>query len=308
MTNKSLLECFTLLSTMNCGREQTWSDRLRPVYALVLRKLEDELGKAAVEYAVLHEEWRPAPARLLEIAAELASPIPDAEMCYSEVVHEAQEQGLFAMPLPENPNIKLEGPPPFSHPIIAQIVRYCGGWKYICAGDANMAEGLKKQVRGSHESISRQWKEEVKRQVILPPGKRNHGMFPVYVAPTILPPVLVPLMLEAPKEYPQIAASEMPDEVRAAIAKIGQIKDPPKSSRLKQVIEDRGRRNGLAPLTSADRARINAELRAHGVREEEVPDPFPPVTLDPADWRWQYTDEAVAWLEARDAEKAKERG
>lgn len=200
---------------MNCGKDQQWGDRHRPVYAIALRRLTDGEGKAAVRWAVLHEEWRPTPARLLEIAADVASPVPDSEMAYSEIITLAQSEGKYAMPHPDNPNIKIEGPPRFSHPLIAQVVSYCGGWDLICSGEANMQEGLKKQVRGAHESIADQWTEQVKVQLALPPGKRDQRYFPAWKPIALLPPAEVPFMIGPARRAPLL--SEMPAEVRDMI-------------------------------------------------------------------------------------------
>jgi hypothetical protein len=181
-----------MLAAMPAGAAQDakWPE-VSKLYSVVLIRLQDCEATAAVEWAVTHESWRPAPARLFEIAAELASPIPDCEQAYVEIVSGAQ-QGVYCRPHPERPSIKLAGPPDFSHPIIAQIVKYCGGWEMICSGAANLSEGLKKQIRGAHESVSRQWMEEVKAQLVRPIEGRDRRYFPVYQPIALLP--------EAPRE------------------------------------------------------------------------------------------------------------
>lgn len=179
MTRESLESSLDILEAMNTGRDGDgkW-EGLRKLYVIALMPLADEEGIAAVTHAAMNENWRPSPARLLEIAAELASPVPDDEATYAEILHKAQSLGTYARPHPDKPSILLEGPPNFSHPFVEQIVRYCGGWAFICTGESNMAEGLKKQVRSAHESVASEWRAEVKKQLALPPDRRNPRMFP----------------------------------------------------------------------------------------------------------------------------------
>lgn len=217
MTHRTLAECYVLLSMMNAGREQKWDDGHKPLYELALKPLTDAEGVGAVKWAALNEEWRPSPARLIQIAAEQSSVIPDAEQSYAEIIGKAQSEGLFAMPHPERPSIKLEGPPPFSHPIVEKITHFCGGWRAICEGEANFSEGLKKQVRSAHESVSRQWREEVKQQLLLPPSQRNPRYFPAYVPPSLVE-ATEPLWAIEPRHVETPTLAELAPKVRELIA------------------------------------------------------------------------------------------
>lgn len=230
MDEKILSKCFTLLSVMNCGREQPWDEAHKDLYELLFERIgSDEEALSAVQWAALHEEWRPSPARLLAIASEQASPIPDAEQCYAEIIIQAQNVGIYGKPDPNNPNIRLAGPPPFSHPVVGQIAAYCGGWEFICSGEANMQEGLRKQVRGAHESVGRQWFEEVGRQLLLAPAARNRRYFPQRKMFAIPPdwtgsegglPMLLPPKEER-EEHPV-----MPSKLRELIAGIKALPAP----------------------------------------------------------------------------------
>jgi len=200
---------------MNSGKEQPWDDRHKPLYELALKPMTDEEGSAVVRWAALHEEWRPSPARLIQIAAEQSSAIPDAEAAYAEILDAAQRHGEYACPHPSNPNIRTLGPPEFSHPVVKQIVSYCGGWEFICSGDANKSEGLKKQVRGAHESVSRQWVEQVKTQLMLPPSQRNQKYFQAWKPLPILSSER-PMIERLKVDPPQLV--EMPAEIRKMIA------------------------------------------------------------------------------------------
>lgn len=263
MTNKALGECFTLLSLMNSGREQSWREELKPLYALILRPLDDEIGCSAVQWAVLHEEWRPSPAKLRQIAAKVASPYPSAEECYAEIMDKAQNVGLYGRPDPKNPDVYLEGPPPMSHPLVSRIVPHLGGWQYVCTGEAQMQEGLKKQVAGSHETVMRQWEQEVAGQLVLPPSQRN----PVYFRPyaryrAVVPPTDADILAITERHTePEVDLKEMPDPVKKAIAAISQ--KALGDMKLTEVeIEQEP--------TYEDRRKVEAELMEHIRRQKEA--------------------------------------
>lgn len=206
MTDQALAECRTLLRLM--PSTQPWEDGHRTLYDMVLRNMTDEEGRSAVEFAAEHESWRPAPARLREIAVNLASPLPDADACYDEIAHLAETVGLYGACLPERPSIRVPGPPTFSHPIVARIVNYCGGWAMICSGEANMAEGLRKQVRSSWESVARDWRERVGVALKLPPAQRDPTLFGPF-QPYRLPVGWAPMAeLPATDELPQYDADK----------------------------------------------------------------------------------------------------
>lgn len=213
-------QCMALLMGMNSGQE--WQPAHTQVYDLVLRAIGPEYGPQAVEWAVLNEQWRPSPARLRQIAARLASPYPDAESAYAEILHKAQTVGLYGQAVPGRPNIHLAGSPAFSHPVVARVIAFCGGWESVCTGEANMAEGLKKQVRGAHESIAGQWEQAVSQQLALPEDRRDRRYFPRWT------PYLLPaewheesaLMALPEPEVDRDKRAPVPDELRPLIAGI----------------------------------------------------------------------------------------
>ena len=222
MNERNLSECFTLLSLMNSGSEQRWRDELKPLYALVLRPVDDTFGKKAVEWAVLHEEWRPSPARLRKIVARIASPYPCDDDAYAEIMDKAVRIGSYGVPDHDNPNVFYEGPPPMSHPVVARIVAHLGGWRFLCEGDAQMQEGLKKQVAGSHESVAGQWEQEVSDQLHLPASVRNPIYFQNYSAyRPVAPPVDGELLaIPSRRKEPSVVISDMPEPVRRLLAGI----------------------------------------------------------------------------------------
>lgn len=180
MKEAAISECLAILRAMPHGREQEWTDALRPLYIMAIKPMQDKEGKDACGWAALNEEWRPSPARLRQIASRLASPYPDSELAYSELIEKAQTIGLYGKPIPGRPNCFTEGPPDMSHPIVGEIVAYCGGWEMICSGEAQMQEGLKKQIRTAHEAAASRWERDVTAQLCLPTADRDLRFFPPY--------------------------------------------------------------------------------------------------------------------------------
>lgn len=170
-------KCLGLLGAMNSQRP---IEEQIEIYSIVLDVIGEEYGLKTVQHAILHDEWRPSPARLRQIAARVAAPYPSAEDCYSEILDKAIRVGAYGVPHPQRENILLEGQPPMSHPIMDRIVAHLGGWRFICEGDAQMQEGLKKQVGSSHATVSGQWEEEVIRQFELPRNQRTQAYFRTY--------------------------------------------------------------------------------------------------------------------------------
>lgn len=243
MSPDALAAAYTRLRRMKTGPGQEWDDDLRENCALVLAPLDDEIGLAAVLHAVKNEEWRPAPARLRQIAAEVASPIPDHEQAYAEIIYKAQIIGTHGTPDPANPNVSYTGPPPMSHPAISRIVAYLGGWEMVCNGEAQMQEGLVKQVRGAHESVARQWRQEVSAQLELPRSKWNPLYFRRY-QPFELPDGFVPgvtgLIEAARKALPSVEVSALPEDVRKHVRRaIASLPPAPKVSAVKIEEEDK---------------------------------------------------------------------
>ena len=268
-------QCMDMLRVMpsSAAQDAKWDD-LKKLYSIALLRLQDGDAKMAVEWSALNEKWRPSPARLLEIAAEQASPVPDAETVYAEIVRQVQTEGLYARPHPDRPSIKLEGPPPFSHPIVEKIVHYCGGWPMVCNGESNYAEGLKKQVRGAHESVSADWRENVKAQLMLPAEQRNMRFFPKWKS-FALPAEWTPdyqLPAIEPQRFEEPSVSDLPAAIRSQIAAIAakrMLPPPPPPGR----IPGKSRISRTNDLTPEDRARIAEELRNHNATDETKADP-----------------------------------
>lgn len=211
-----ILDCLTILQFMQGGQE--WSRGLVAIYTLVLKSLGDEWARKAVEFAVLNEKWRPAPAELRHIAAKLASPFPAVDDAYAEMLEHAERGGIYSRPDPTNPNVFLEGPPVFSHPLIAQAVRACGGWRMICSGESQMQEGLSKQFRGAYERAATQWLADVSNALALPASERPARLFPKPAAPKPIAPKRK-IKAALPPARPDLPAIAPPPDIREKLQK-----------------------------------------------------------------------------------------
>jgi hypothetical protein len=151
---------------MNAGKEQSWdanASGLRQVYALVLKPLDDKIGTRAVEYAVLHEEWRPSPARIRQLAAQLASPLPNEGDCFAqfwEAVRYSHDD------------------PQWFHPIIADVVRRLGGWESFRTlhphySDVDLRSIWFARFMDAWPVCSAEWTENVGQQLSLPADARD---------------------------------------------------------------------------------------------------------------------------------------
>lgn len=218
MTDESISQCFGILKAMKSGSEDQWSNGHAQIFGIVLRPLPDDIGRAAVEYAVANCEWRPSPAELRKIAARIASPYPSAEETYAEILIRAKSQGIYGKPVAGRPNIYLEGDPDFSHPLVERVVRMCGGWEMICTGEANLQGSLRRQVEGTHSSVATGWESDVSKA--LSAGQRSGPLFPKWK------PFEIPSDWSEDGPEPAMIESSLeplpiPAEIRTAIAKIG---------------------------------------------------------------------------------------
>lgn len=162
------------LEAMPSGRDAntSWA-QAQALYAMVLGALDYEVVQAAVLEAASHDEWRPSPARLRSIAAEMAEPLPGAERVHAEIVEGMERFGLYGRPDPGHPDCYLAGEPEWSHPIVGVVVRWCGGWEHLCTVDRAGREPLTKEVSRVYGEVARQWMEHTAAQLALPPGQRR---------------------------------------------------------------------------------------------------------------------------------------
>lgn len=171
-------QCLTMLELMNSSIENTWSIPRAKLYRLVFRMIGSDASQAACLQAMLIEQWRPSPARLREIAAEIASPCPSADDAYAEMMEKAATLGIYGARHATRPSIMIEGEPSFSHALISKTVAQCGGWRMICSGEAQMSEGLSKQFKSAYRGNVERWVQDVAAALSLPAPQRPRHLFP----------------------------------------------------------------------------------------------------------------------------------
>lgn len=175
--------CLATLSEMSTGAGNAWNRSKAQVYLLVLQSLGEEASRRAVQYAVMNLEWRPEPAKLRKIAANLYSPLPPVGQLWTEVWHKAIARGW------DNPR--------WTHPVLKDIVKAIGGWRYlrsVCWGDSDprFKDNLQRRFEQAYSDLSDSWWQTVADQVHLPAAERDPHYFPpkqnVFSPPRLLPP------------------------------------------------------------------------------------------------------------------------
>lgn len=154
-------QLFTTLQTMNSSSGNAWTTAMYPVYDLALEGIEDELIFKLIKHMARHCKWRPSPAELIDMACEIASPIPTEVEVFNKIVNvcETGEGGHYLN----------------SHIIVADVVQACGGWWHIAHGESKY---LPKQVADAYKQISESWQQNVKDQLAIAPEFRDMKYFP----------------------------------------------------------------------------------------------------------------------------------
>jgi len=214
-----------MLSLLEAMKGDSWSDGQIQRYSIALMRIPPKIARLVVTEMCL-ETWRPSPMDILRAAAKKASPFPTADEAYAEMLHKAESVGMYGVPDPANQNCFLPGSPPFSHPLVAQAIAHCGGWRSICTGEAQMQEGLSKQFRGAYERAATKFLEQVIVALALPVKERSSVFFPQwtpYRLPVSWSPDNHSLAITAtPIETPAITelTRHMPAEIRAKLKRV----------------------------------------------------------------------------------------
>lgn len=183
--------CLASLSELATGAGNAWSHGKAQLYLAVLRNLGEEASKRATEYAILNCEWRPEPARLREIAANLYSPLPPVGACWREVWDKAITAGYTD--------------PRWTHPVIEDLVAAVGGWSHLrntCWPDTpdRTRDQMRYQFEQAYKDRAGTWWKAVADQLQFPPQERDPHLFPN--ARPYVPMKLEPADTGAPKALP----------------------------------------------------------------------------------------------------------
>lgn len=150
----------TMMQTMNSSAGNAWTDASRLGYEIALEGVEDELIFHVAKQAVKTCVWRPTPSELLEMAAKLASPIPDENEMYSVICKVMERRSGYA-------NVPK---------IVQDVVSALGGWWHLSY--MTDAKFLRKQVIDAYNLEATRWKTAVKAQLALPEADRDAQYFP----------------------------------------------------------------------------------------------------------------------------------
>jgi hypothetical protein len=160
-------ECLTVLGEMATGSENAWNKGKSDIYLRVLQSLGEEASRRAVQWAVLNEEWRPAPAKLRKIAANLYSPIPPVGQLWTEMWNKAISTDHRD----------------WTHPILRDLTKALGGYRYlrsVCWGDSDprFKDNLQRRFEEAYREQAEIWWQTVADQLCLPAAERDPHYFP----------------------------------------------------------------------------------------------------------------------------------
>lgn len=182
MAESWIEECLVLLEMMNSSNAQTFGAAHAKAYGLILCELGEEASRTAVTRALKTLRWRPSPAEIREIAADLASPLPPVGLLWQEFWHKAITDGYAR--------------PDWTHPILDDMAAQMGGWQSVRETswpDSHPAHVDAQRIRfeAIYAQVLGQWREAVCEQLSLPRASRDPRYFPArrdFVAPKLLPP------------------------------------------------------------------------------------------------------------------------
>lgn len=180
--DKWIEDCLILLEMMNSSRSQEFGAAHVTAYSLILSELGEAASRAAVTKAIKSLKWRPSPAELREIAADLASPVPSVSSLWAECWHKAIHVQYTR--------------PEWTHPLIGEIVSQMGGWQAMRETswhDSHPAhiDAQRRRFEAIYGLLLSEWREAVCEQLSLPPRERDPKYFPKrqqFIAPKSLPP------------------------------------------------------------------------------------------------------------------------
>lgn len=120
MTPQTQNTCLELLAGM-LSPTQPWSEPTGSLYAYVMQNWSDDIALESVKHAAAHEQFRPSPATLRQIAAKLATeaagPIPSITALRQEIRKLVVWHGERAASARH------------SHPLVSAIVEEMGNWR-----------------------------------------------------------------------------------------------------------------------------------------------------------------------------------
>ena len=85
MNERTFAVVANILSAM--PSQQQWDDRVSMVYAIAMKKWDDELTQKAVMKCLMTKRWRPTPSELREVALEMKRVFVPGPTAYEQVKH-----------------------------------------------------------------------------------------------------------------------------------------------------------------------------------------------------------------------------
>ncbi len=159
MTPTNRAACLMLLSGLPSAG--AWSTAASVLYGKTIEDWDDELGLAAVQKACETCEWRPAPAKLIEIAVQIALPAPSQS--------DTREAMRLAVLYHGRKAARA------STPFLCSVVEGLGGWPAVCA---TASEEIDERFSAAYKSAVAGRCEQSIPYLSLPAEERNIPLLP----------------------------------------------------------------------------------------------------------------------------------
>ena len=191
MSNEWLSQCLTILESIPPRFGQEWT-QVAPAYKTLLRSWNEDLAKLATQSAFARCEKMPTIQELSDIAADIESPAPIVEDAWAELYYLIGKHGVYARPVKVSCGDKCytryeRGAPPFSHPLIADVVAQMGGWLSFFSETPEPLGVTRHQFCEFYASAVTRRKRQIAQYLHLPPAERPERLFPRNWRPFQLP-------------------------------------------------------------------------------------------------------------------------
>ena len=167
-------QIYSVLQRKKSTNNLAWTEADMRFYDIVIRELDDPTIFALITELAKNTlcrpdaQWRPDPTELLEMAAQLASPVPDENIVYNLICNTI----AFGTGYDDVPEIVLN------------TVQALGGWEELAyRTDLNF---LRAKVINAYKIEVIRWQKVVKEQLSLPAANRDVKYFPARETKTSL--------------------------------------------------------------------------------------------------------------------------
>ena len=145
------------------------------MYDAVVHNWSDELASAVLDYVKLRCEWRPRPAKLMEIAMSITCALPDVSLVVREITDKIEKYGVYTEHVPGFKSLRIEskGPPRFSNPFVDDVVsRMSISYLQMCEGKVYERD-IRNSIEEAYKTCRKEWDDRIAADLSKPESKRS---------------------------------------------------------------------------------------------------------------------------------------